>query len=190
MNIVQPDQICIRSCPLKHSDKYPVKMLPKYLFCIATAALSVFATPTTPKSTKTTKTTAVATPTPVNNGGQFITQCVNVGLSVADCTDLLNIAALNGNSINVGGGGGSGSGTTPVNNGAQFFTKCANLGISVLDCAEVANIAILNGNNIAIDLSFLTDLLKQLGVSGLLAGIIGLLTRTVNGLVLIPGGLL
>lgn len=114
-------------------------MLPKYLFCFATAALSVFATPTTPKSTKTTKTTAVATPTPVNNGGQFITQCVNVGLSVADCTDLLNIAALNGNSINIGGGGGSGSGMTPVNNGAQFFTKCANLGISVLDCAEVVS---------------------------------------------------
>ncbi|KAI6842197.1 hypothetical protein KC340_g1892 [Hortaea werneckii] len=165
-------------------------MLPKYLFCFATAALSVFATPTTPKSTKTTKTTAVATPTGTNNGGQFITQCVNVGLSVADCTDLLNIAGLNGNSISVGGGGGSGSGTTPVNNGAQFFTKCANLGISVLDCAEVANIAILNGNNIAIDLSFLTKLLKQLGVSGLLAGLIDLLTRTVNGLVLIPGGLL
>ncbi|GAB1734697.1 hypothetical protein NU195Hw_g7012t1 [Hortaea werneckii] len=142
-----------------------------------------------PLSTKTTKTTAVATPTGTNNGGQFITQCVNVGLSVADCTDLLNIAGLNGNSISIGGGG-SGSGTTPVNNGAQFFTKCANLGISVLDCAEVANIAILNGNNIAIDLSFLVDLLKQLGVPGLLAGLIGLLTRTVNGLVLIPGGLL
>jgi len=118
---------------------------------------SSVAKPTT-TSAQTTSTKASASPssTPINNGNQFTNQCVNVGVSIADCTELLNIAgmssvprsrdmmkltswtALNGNTVIVGGSGSSS--TTPVNNGQQFLNQCANFGISILDCSELINL--------------------------------------------------
>lgn len=152
-----------------------------------TTSTTVKPTTTAKPTTTSTKATSSPTPTGTNNGGQFLTQCENVGLSVLDCTDLLNIAALNGNHVNVGGT------TTPppgaVNNGAQFLTECRNLGISVADCAEVLNLAILNGNSIDIDLTSLTNLLTSLGLSGLLANLLkGLGGLLGTSLIAIPAG--
>jgi len=112
-------------------------------------------------------------------------QCNNKGISVADCTQLLNIAALNGNSIVVGGTASAAS-SGSVNNGQQFVNKCNNVGISILDCAQLLNIALLNGNSIDISLAELTSLLSTLGLpTGVLSGLAPLGT----GLISVPTGL-
>lgn len=115
-------------------------MLPTTLFTWATMLMAATAIPTNPKPTSTkkeasttkaapTKTTAAsATPTG-NNGNQFVNQCANLGISILDCTELGNIAALNGNSVSIGGP--PAKGVTPVNNGQQFLNQCANFGISI-----------------------------------------------------------
>ncbi|OQN95745.1 hypothetical protein B0A48_18285 [Cryoendolithus antarcticus] len=45
-----------------------------------------------------TSSSAAATST-VNNGQQFVNKCRNTGISIADCAQLLNTAAANGNTI-------------------------------------------------------------------------------------------
>ncbi|TKA65600.1 hypothetical protein B0A55_11133 [Friedmanniomyces simplex] len=131
-----------------------------------------------------TNTAASATPT-INNGQIFINQCTNTGVSIADCSELLNIAALNGNSINVGGSASPSSGS--VNNGQQFLNQCNNYGISVLDCAELLNFALLNGNSIDISLGALTSLLSSLGLpSGILGGLLP--SGSAGSLVSLPTG--
>jgi len=112
-------------------------------------------------------------------------QCNNMGISVADCTQLLNIAALNGNSIVVGGSA-SAAPSGSVNNGQQFLNQCNNVGISILDCAQLLNIALLNGNSIDISLTELTSLI---GVLGLPTGVLSGLEPTGTGLVSVPTGL-
>lgn len=149
-------------------------------------ATSTKPTSTTQSATTTSKTTS-ASPAPTNNGGVFINQCQNYGISIADCTSLLNIAALNGNTIIVGGSGGSGGSSAPVNNGLLFLNQCKNVGISVLDCAELLNIALLNGNTIDINLQAVVSLLAALGVP---TGILGGLLPTGTGLITLPTGLL
>jgi len=64
---------------------------------------------------------------------------------VAQCAQLGNIAALNGNTITTGG---SSSGSGNINNGQQFMNQCATIGSSINQCAQLLNIAILNGNNV------------------------------------------
>jgi len=63
---------------------------------------------------------------------------------VAQCAQLGNIAALNGNTINTGGSSSSGN----VDNGQQFMNQCTTIGSSINQCAQLLNIAILNGNNV------------------------------------------
>lgn len=155
-------------------------MLPKSIFAFATLLVAAAALPngqTTTKSTSastshastttsSTSTAASAIPT-VNNGQTFVNQCNNTGLSIADCTSLLNIALLNGATIVVGSGSPS---SGAVNNGQEFLNQCSNFGVSVLDCAQLLNIAAFNGLNIDISLSALTSLLSALGLpTGLLA---------------------
>ncbi|KAK4555741.1 hypothetical protein LTR86_006961 [Recurvomyces mirabilis] len=96
-------------------------------------------------------------------------------LEAAECSQLLNIAALNGNSANAGE-----ISTTPVNSGQQFFDQCKSDGISLLQCAQIANLAILSGNNLAIDLAGLQNILSGLGLS---------VTSLLNGLTTLLGGL-
>jgi len=112
-------------------------------------------------------------------------QCNNMGISVADCSQLLNIAALNGNSIVVGGTASAAS-SGSVNNGQQFLNKCNNVGISILDCAQLLNIALLNGNSIDISLAGLTSLLSTLGLP---TGVLPALEPVGTGLVSVPTGL-
>lgn len=81
---------------------------------------------------------------------------------MADCTQLGNIAALNGNSVNVGSG--SGNHQNPVNNGQMFVNQCNISGISVLDCSQLLNLAVANGNNISISLDALNSFLNALGL--------------------------
>jgi len=186
-------------------------MLPQTLFAWAAMVMAAVAIPTIPKSTSTfttwpatttakatstahpssTKTTA-ASPTPtINNGNQALNKCLNFGISILDCTELLNIAALNGNSISIGGP--AKSGVTPVNNGNQFKNECANIGLSIADCAEVLNLAILNGNAVYISLTDLTALVAQLGISlsGVLGTLLGGLSAILGGALFpIPAGLL
>lgn len=145
-------------------------------------------TPTkAPTSTKGTKTTATTKPTPtsVNNGQQFINKCENFGISIADCTQLANIALLNGATVIVGGSATPSAGA--VNNGQQFLNQCKNFGISVLDCAQLLNIAALNG--LTIDIS-LADITSLLGALGLPTGILGGILPTGTGLITLPTGIL
>lgn len=207
-------------------------MLPQTFFAFATMLMAVSAAPnykhttskhttsttshhsTTPTPTKTTTTTttaASATPT-INNGQTFVNQCVNTGVSVADCTQLLNIAALNGNSVNVGGTSTATPTAGSVNNGQQFLNECkhtpdsqtpdkgwventanlclgANVGVSILDCAQLMNLALLNGNTIDISLADITALLADLGLSGLLGGLLPTAAAG-TGLIALPTGIL
>ena len=184
-------------------------MLPKVLLTFATMLVAVSALPNKPvttTSTTTTKwttsttkatsakptstihttTTTGAAPAPTNNGAVFINQCKNYGISIADCTSLLNIAALNGNTVVVGGSPSS-SPAAPVNNGLLFLNECKNFGISVLDCAELLNLALLNGNTIDINLQAVVSLLAALGIP---TGILGGILPTGTGLITLPTGLL
>lgn len=144
--------------------------------------------PTTTPKTTASKTATSSAPASTNNGQVFVNKCTNLGISVADCTQLLNIAALNGNNVNVGGNTGSSSAPGPgsVNNGQKFLNQCKNVGISILDCAQLLNLAILNGNNIDISLAELTDLVNALGLNA--GALTGLLTGS-GGLVKVPAGL-
>ncbi|KAL9105615.1 MAG: hypothetical protein Q9227_009227 [Pyrenula ochraceoflavens] len=168
------------------------------IFALAALAGAAFAVPNGPKTSSTWKTTSTKAPTstkatttakptstPVNNGQQFVNKCENFGISIADCTELLNIALLNGATVNVGGSATPSAGA--VNNGQQFLNECKNFGISVLDCAELLNIAALNGLTIDIDLSDITSLLGALGIP---TGILGGLLPTSTGLITLPTGIL
>ena len=137
-----------------------------------------------PTSTKG-STTAKPTPTGVNNGQQFLNKCENFGISVADCSQLLNIALLNGATVVVGGSATPSAGA--VNNGQQFLNECKNFGISILDCAQLLNIAALNGLTIDIDLA---DIVSVLGALGIPTGILGGILPTGTGLITLPTGIL
>jgi len=149
----------------------------------ATTAKSTSSAKTSPASsvkvTSTASKTTSASPTPtINNGNQALNKCLNFGISLLDCTELLNIAALNGNSISIGGP--AKAGVTPVNNGNQFKNECANIGLSIADCAEVLNLAILNGNAVYISLADITALVAQLGIS--LSGVLGTILGGLGGI--------
>ncbi|KAL9623414.1 MAG: hypothetical protein Q9160_002307 [Pyrenula sp. 1 TL-2023] len=137
-----------------------------------------------PASTKT-SVTAKPTPTPVNNGQQFINKCQNIGISIGDCTQLANIALLNGATVNVGGSATPSAGA--VNNGQLFLNQCKNYGISVLNCAQLLNIAALNGLTIDIGLADIASLLGSLGIP---TGILGGILPTSTGLITLPTGIL
>jgi len=92
-------------------------------------------------------------------------QCENCGVSVGDCSQFLNIALLNGDSINVGGSSTAAPSSSSVNNGQEFVNHCNNSGISIFDCAQVLNVAALNGLTIDISMTDLEALLAQLGTS-------------------------
>lgn len=145
------------------------------LTTLATVLAAVCALPTEPTEASShpspcSSSSSVTAAPAVNNGQIFLNDCTNRGISIADCTQLLNIAAVNGNDIdgriNIlsdDDDDDSGStGTTPtsgnVNNGQLFVNKCRNIGISVLNCAQLLNLAILNGNNINIDVDALNSL--------------------------------
>lgn len=163
-----------------------IAALASMVLAVSAAPAANYGTPssTTSKVAATSANTATATST----ASPFINQCANVGLTVLDCTQLLNIAALNDNSVNVGGNLTAPAGA--VNNGQQFVNKCDNLGVSVADCAQVLNLAILDGNSIDIDLGSLTDLLDSLNLGGLVGGLLSAVGSLVGGLIAIPAGLL
>lgn len=152
----------------------------------------------TSQSSSSTSSTASATPT--NNGQIFTNQCNSTtGLSIAQCAELLNIAALNDANINadaniLSSGSGSGSGsqngstsgnstTSPgnTNNGQQFLNQCQDFGASLLQCTRLLNLAILNGGNINI-------LVNVLSLLGFLLGVP--VTALPGGLVAVPTALL
>ncbi|KAJ9620208.1 hypothetical protein H2203_007973 [Taxawa tesnikishii (nom. ined.)] len=143
---------------------------------------------TSTHSTTSSKTSVAASATPtINNGQVFVNQCNNSGVSIADCTELLNIAALNGNQVVIGGTTTSAAAGS-VNNGQLFLNQCQNSGISVLDCAELLNIALLNGNQIDISLGAIESLLALVGLPTQLLG--GLLGTATSKLIAIPTGVL
>ncbi|CZT18443.1 uncharacterized protein RCC_04288 [Ramularia collo-cygni] len=168
--------------PIKETTTTPIKVT------TTTTPIKSSTTTTPIKYTTTTfKTTTSPTPsgTTPSNGQNFLNKCLNLGISIADCTQLANIAALNGNTIIIGGLTPPGPGS--VDNGQQFLNKCTNVGISILDCAQLLNIALLNGNNIDISLAELVDLVKALGLG---EGILGGLLTGWGGLVNFPVGLI
>ncbi|KAK3067033.1 hypothetical protein LTR53_016326, partial [Teratosphaeriaceae sp. CCFEE 6253] len=150
----------------------------------ASSTISTKASSTISTKASSTSSSAAATST-ANNGQQFLNKCTNFGISVADCSQFLNIAALNGNSVAVGGTSAPPAGA--VNNGQQFVNKCNNVGVSILDCAQLLNVAILNGNSIDISLTDLTSLLTSLGLPTSLASI---LPVSAAGLVSLPSTVL
>ncbi|KAI9690767.1 MAG: hypothetical protein M1822_008386 [Bathelium mastoideum] len=154
------------------------------VFAFATLVAAALALPggTSPPACPTSSSSPTSA-TPTNNGQIFTNQCVNLGISIADCSQLANIALLNGDTVNIGGT----AGPSAQNNGQEFLNQCANFGISILDCAQLLNIAALNGLTIDIAPTALISLLATLGIpTGILGGLGGSLTGT--GLIPLPTG--
>ncbi len=105
------------------------------------------------------------------------------GISIPQCAQLANIAALNSNTFNIDGTSTGSSGS--VNNGQEFFNQCSNSGISVLQYGQLLNVAILNGNAVNIALGGLASLIF-IGIpttllSGILPTATGLLPMGFSG---------